>query len=465
MDRKSKNMRKIHIVEELAADVISSSIDDVALQKPRESDASVQALTNEASALFSDLDLEEAEPFSIAKGASTDSGRKHGVAAPNCKVIIKPENAFSVRVARSAKEGDSDSVNLVLVLPTLSLSSVKEIISSPNVAGVIVDSPNYPDHAKKMLQEAQKVLIVSPGASQTLEGNERIQIDKFGVVRLNKLNTPVTAICSHYTRRNVDLYLNWGIDKIGYFRFKFGLFELLSENPAAYEDLGTIEKFLTERLAEVLDFGFTMVRVVLSDPTSEELSDVGIRTRHETNPDLGIRGPRDPERWWPELKAIKNIIQQFPTAHLQISIPFVSRIEEISTVRSMLATLGINDKVELGFTLEVPNMVFQLPYVLQKIKPAFVSVGTSDLFSLLNAADRNNSSIKSNNLTRGNLIALEAIADASNKYGTHFFICGDIRKDFEMARRLVKMGVGEMISSSSSKEISLMHRAIAESSN
>tara|TARA_R110002074_G_scaffold124100_1_gene260289 strand:- start:350 stop:841 length:492 start_codon:yes stop_codon:yes gene_type:complete len=84
---------------------------------------------------------------------------------------------------------------------------------------------------------------------------------------------------------------------------------------------------------------------------------------------------------------------------------------------------------KIGILLEVPSVIYQLPYIIKKID--FISVGTNDLIQYLFAVDRNNNKVANlyDPLNPSVIIVLNKIAQICKKAGKPFGICGEIATD------------------------------------
>ncbi|BCJ46163.1 hypothetical protein GCM10010168_51120 [Actinoplanes ianthinogenes] len=380
-------------------------------------------------------------------------------AQPRSRSIIKTDLPFAATAFRGTRDR-SQPGRFLLVQDELTFDSVRIILDDPQIAGVVVGSRHFADHARKMLSEGGKALVHCEDLDRIRDGG-RYQVDGEGLIDLESRPVPVTAICSYLNDANAELYREWNVHDVGYFRLKFCLFQMLAADPSAYHEPDRIEAHLTEVIADLLSGGWRSVRLVLSDPTSAELREVGIDAPIEANPEIGMRGPRAPQRWWPELRAIRAALSRHPGTKLQVSVPFVSSIEEFRRVRDMFREAGL-EEVELGLTLEIPAMVYALPDLVRQVRPAFVAVGTSDLFALLNGVDRSSSELTIDPFSSVNLGVVRDICRITATHGVHFFVCGELRRDTRTVRELIDIGCGELIAAASVLEIARMSRAASQ---
>ncbi|MDN3260913.1 hypothetical protein QWJ26_14045 [Streptomyces sp. CSDS2] len=377
------------------------------------------------------------------------------------RTVVKTDLPFVATAFRGTPPAGRDET-LLLVEQSLTFSTVRMALDDPRIAGVVVGDQHFADHARKMLQEGGKALVLVKDDLPAVREGGRYQVDNDGLVDLDRLPLPVTAICSYMNDDNEALYKAWNIHDVGYFRLKFCLFQLFAEEPEAFHSEERIEEYLTGSLAELAGRGWRRIRLVLSDPTSAELRETGIEVAAEANPELGLRGPRIAERWWPELRAIRRVLDDHPELRIDVSIPFVSTIAEFQHVAAMFQEAGLDERVGLGMTLEVPAMLYELPELIETCRPAFVAVGTSDLFALLNGVDRSSDKVKVDPFSRVNRQVVDHICEIAAKHGVHFFVCGELRRNPETLRALASSGAGELIAAASVVEIARMNRAAAQ---
>lgn len=382
------------------------------------------------------------------------------MAALRSTTVVMPDLPFVATASRETL-GSSSKARTLLVCEALTFEVVRRTLENRTIAGVVVASNRFADHARKMLQEGGKALVVCHESIDLVPEGGRFQVDRDGLVDLDHLPVPVTAICSYLTDENEALYKAWNVRDVGYFRLKFCLFQLLTEEPEAYLSERRIESYLTGTLCDLVDRGWDSVRLVLSDPTSAELRELDIEVAAEENPELGVRGPRAAERWQPEVNAIRNVLRYSPDTRIQVSVPFVSSVEEFVRAAAMFAEAGLGEAVGLGFTLEVPAMLYALPALIAEHRPAFVAVGTSDLFALINGVDRNHAQLTVDPFSAVNRQIVEEICTVAASHGVHFFVCGEIRRNPGILDALIRSGCGELIATASVVEIARMNRASA----
>lgn len=366
-------------------------------------------------------------------------------------VVIAPEVPLVGTVVSSVEESVG-SDNCVLFTSHLDFALVNRILDSQSIGAVIVPEEDFADHARKMLQEAGVGLVVHADAEAIGNGAGRCLIDSSGLTVVEK-GVPISAICSVMNDRNLRSYQRYGITSLGYFRFKFCLFQLFSEDRSAYYNPARIEEFLLERLVAVGQQHWTSIRCVLSDPTTAELAEMGVDVSSETNPDMGLRGPRVMDRWVSELNAIRRFQEQSDLA-VEICAPFVSTVEEYRDFVSLVDKAGIDlERVGLGFTLEVPAIADCLDGLFGSSRVDFMGIGTSDLFALYNGVDRNNSALKVTPNSPANVRLLRRIVDQAAAHGVRMFVCGDVRRDETLMTELIRAGVTELISSARVEEL------------
>lgn len=365
-------------------------------------------------------------------------------------MIIVPEQPAVGNLVRSVDES-AEGDDCVLYSSHLDFALVNRVLGARSISAVVVSAREFADHARKMLQEAGIALVIHD-EEPVDDVNTRCVVDASGLTIL-KQGVPITAICSVMNDRNLREYRRFGITDLGYFRFKFCLFQLYSTEPDSYRNPHRVEEFLLERLRELGSQHWTSIRCVLSDPTSAELAELGITVPPEVNPDLGIRGPRALDRWTPELNAIKRFMDE-SDIDIQICAPFISNAAEYKHFLDAIERSGIElDRIRVGFTLEVPAMADRLADLFADLRVDFMGIGTSDLFALYNGIDRNNPDLKVVPNSPANISLLRRIVSEAAAHDVQMFVCGDVRRDSELMASLIRDGVGELISSARIDEL------------
>lgn len=364
-------------------------------------------------------------------------------------VIIPPEYD-SVGYITDTYILPNNAEEYFLCTDSLDLPLASLIINSNRISAVIVESGDFSDHARKMLQESGIGLLVHPNAKSLKD--TKCLLNEKGLTILST-KTPISAICSKLNKKNLDTYKKFGINSLGYFRFKFCLFQLFSQEQDSYGNDERIEEYLLEHLSELGTQHWSSIRCVLSDLTSAELAEVGISVNVETNPDMGFRGPRNISQWIPELNAIRKFQEKYNT-NIKICAPFISSTEEYKSFVALVEKVGIDRKsVDLGFTLEVPALAEELDELFSSKEVNFMAIGTSDLFALFNGIDRNNRLLSITPTTNANISLMNRIVNSAKKYNIHTFVCGEVRRNKQVMNKLMKVGIGELISSARFKDI------------
>ncbi|VTR40254.1 Phosphoenolpyruvate-protein phosphotransferase [Serratia fonticola] len=157
----------------------------------------------------------------------------------------------------------------------------------------------------------------------------------------------------------------------------------------------------------------------------------------EENPCLGWRGIRitldQPEIFLIQVRAMLRA--NAGTGNLGILLPMITSLEEIrrgqAPDRSRRARSGKRcwdidiPKPRIGVMLEVPSMIFLIPYLAARVD--FISVGTNDLTQYLLAVDRNNTRVASlyDSLHPAMLQVLKLIIEQGTAAGLQVSLCGE----------------------------------------
>ncbi|EKN4776456.1 phosphoenolpyruvate--protein phosphotransferase [Yersinia enterocolitica] len=171
----------------------------------------------------------------------------------------------------------------------------------------------------------------------------------------------------------------------------------------------------------------------------------------EENPCLGWRGIRvtldQPEIFLIQVRAMLRANAR--TGNLGILLPMITSLEEVDEAKRLIDRAGREVQEVLGYELpqpklgvmvEVPAMIFMLPYLKSRVD--FISVGTNDLTQYLLAVDRNNTRVASlyDSLHPAMLQVLSHILAQATQSGLQVGLCGEMAGDPMGALLLVGLG-------------------------
>ncbi|VXC99278.1 phosphoenolpyruvate--protein phosphotransferase [Serratia oryzae] len=171
----------------------------------------------------------------------------------------------------------------------------------------------------------------------------------------------------------------------------------------------------------------------------------------EENPCLGWRGIRvtldQPEIFLVQVRAMLRA--NASSGNLGILLPMITSLEEVDEAKRLIDRAGREveevlgydiPKPRIGVMLEVPSMIFLIPYLAGRVD--FISVGTNDLTQYLLAVDRNNTRVALlyDSLHPAMLQVLKLIIDQGSAAGLQVGLCGELAGDPMGALLLVGMG-------------------------
>ncbi|CNE85579.1 phosphoenolpyruvate--protein phosphotransferase [Yersinia nurmii] len=175
----------------------------------------------------------------------------------------------------------------------------------------------------------------------------------------------------------------------------------------------------------------------------------------EENPCLGWRGIRitldQPEIFLIQVRAMLRA--NAGTGNLGILLPMITSLEEVDEAKRLIDRAGREveealgyelPKPRLGVMIEVPAMIFMLPYLKSRVD--FISVGTNDLTQYLLAVDRNNTRVASlyDSLHPAMLQVLRQILVQATGSGLQVSLCGEMAGDPMGALLLVGLGYRQL---------------------
>jgi phosphotransferase system enzyme I (PtsI) len=176
----------------------------------------------------------------------------------------------------------------------------------------------------------------------------------------------------------------------------------------------------------------------------------GFRTTSEANPFLGWRAIRvcldHPEVFRPQIRAILRAARH---ANIKLMIPLVTRIEEVTMTREMVAEeiealrrsgTPAAHEVAVGVMMETPAAVLMADQLAEVSD--FLSVGTNDLVQYTLAVDRGNARLADRFTSHHPAIlrSLAQILAAGQRAGIEVCVCGEMASDPVSAWILLGLG-------------------------
>ncbi|WP_261816735.1 phosphoenolpyruvate--protein phosphotransferase [Vibrio gallicus] len=187
----------------------------------------------------------------------------------------------------------------------------------------------------------------------------------------------------------------------------------------------------------------------------------------EENPFLGWRGIRftldHPDIFLIQLRAMLRASVGL-SCKLKILLPMISSVKELDASLRLFEqafdeiSLSFPQvrRPEIGIMIEVPSLIYLLPFVAEKIN--FVSVGTNDLTQYLLAVDRNNARVSElyEVMHPAVIMALHDIQHRCQESQLEVSVCGELAGDPLGALLLLGLGF-EQLSMNSSNVARIKH--------
>jgi phosphotransferase system enzyme I (PtsI) len=249
---------------------------------------------------------------------------------------------------------------------------------------------------------------------------------------------PVSIMANAASLEEVEQAIGAGAEGIGLFRSEF-YYMSLGRLPSVQEET----EYYRQVIARSGALPFTLRLLDLGADKSLP----NLRWPAEQNPQLGMRGIRvlleNPEILRNHLTAI---IRASAFSPLRLLIPFVSHIEEVGTIQSLIREIAYREgadaaRISVGMMVEIPAVLFSLHTFLSAVD--FLSVGTNDLMQYVFAVDREQGGLERFRRNTESLACriagyIASQASAAKKPAT---ICGELAGDPRYASILVGMGV------------------------
>lgn len=291
----------------------------------------------------------------------------------------------------------------------------------------------FPDPSNELLLEYQELVTEETELSRMVEQTVDLEASTNDGKRIQiMLNAGLSA--------DTSISLNKNVDGVGLYRTEISFLlqqQFPSEEEQVHQYRSVLGAYPTKRVVmRTLDIGGDKPLPYL--PIDED------------NPFLGWRGIRftldHPDIFLIQLRAMLRASEGLD--NLSILLPMVSSVQELDGATALIEQAyqevsAEHPKVkrpEIGVMIEVPSMLYLLPFIAQKVD--FVSVGTNDLTQYLLAVDRNNAQVADiyETLHPSVLAAMKHIFETCQSYHLPVCICGELAGDPIGALLLVGLG-------------------------
>ena len=172
-----------------------------------------------------------------------------------------------------------------------------------------------------------------------------------------------------------------------------------------------------------------------------------LRSVHEDNPALGLRGIRlglaQPEVLIAQLRAVVATARRSP---VRVMFPMVSSAGEVDAARALLTEAAGAEPVslEVGVMVEIPSAALSAARLAERVD--FFSLGTNDLSQYTLAADRGNAEVATlaDAFHPATLRLIAATVRAARARGRWVGVCGELAGQIEAVPLLIGLGVREL---------------------
>jgi phosphocarrier protein FPr len=172
-----------------------------------------------------------------------------------------------------------------------------------------------------------------------------------------------------------------------------------------------------------------------------------LRSVHEDNPALGLRGIRlglaQPEVLIAQLRAVVATARRSP---VRVMFPMVSSAGEVDAARALLTEAAGSEplSLEVGVMVEIPSAALSAARLAERVD--FFSLGTNDLSQYTLAADRGNAEVAAlaDAFHPATLRLIAATVRAARARGRWVGVCGELAGQIEAVPLLIGLGVREL---------------------
>lgn len=291
----------------------------------------------------------------------------------------------------------------------------------------------FPDPSQELLSEYRELVSEESELSQMVESTADLEAATKDGQRIQvMLNAGLSA--------DTSISINKNVDGVGLYRTEIS-FLLQQQFPSEEEQLHQYRSVLS---------AYSNKRVVMRTLDIGGDKALPYLPIEEDNPFLGWRGIRftldHPDIFLIQLRAMLRA--SIGIDNLSILLPMVSSVQEFDDAATLIeqAYQEVHDahpevkKPQIGVMIEVPSMLYILPFMAQRVD--FVSVGTNDLTQYLLAVDRNNAQVADiyETLHPSVLAAMKHIFATCQAYDLPVCICGELAGDPIGALLLVGLG-------------------------
>ena len=307
------------------------------------------------------------------------------------------------------------------------------------------------EKATEVLKESSTI-TVDGSNGKIYSGEAEVEPEKIEMdVEVSHAKTVTKVKVNVDISQAVERAVETNADGVGLARLEFIIAEK-GIHPLKYVREGREEEYtnyLVEKLREIAKpFGEKPVWVRTSDIRSDEYSELegGDLVEKESNPMMGWHGVRmsldERKLLKAELKAIRRLRQE-GVRNLSIMVPLVTHVDQVEKVKEIISDLDLD--CDFGVMIETPAAVEIIDDLCSSgIK--FASIGSNDLTQFTLAVDRNNESVASlfSELHPAVLKQIRRVIKKCKEYNVESSICGQAGSDEEMAKKLVKYGIGSI---------------------
>ena len=375
---------------------------------------------------------------------------------------LKTKNSF-----KDLKKGDivvtkSITTEIVPYLRKVSAVIVDEDSVTSNLMSIArelgVSMVVGTNHATSMLQDGEEV-TVDGESGKVFVGEKGSKVAQSLGAKLSDKKTATKVMVSFSEPEIAKDVAKRNSDGVGLLRSEFMLARI-SEHPRKFIEERRQKEFVNQLAGYILEVGEAFEKrpvfyraCELRSSEFRKLKGGERFEEYELNPSLGLRGAVrhlwDPEVFKLELEAIKQVRNKNMVRNINLLIPFVRTVEDLTEVKKLVFSAGLSrsSSFKLWMVCEVPSTVILIADFLEEGVDG-VLINLDNLFTLTLGVDRENDRVANRymkNVDESLIWSLERVITACKKRKIPVSVSGQaLHLNGSLVEKVVHLGASSL---------------------